>query len=82
MMWIDGFCLHLLIDLLRQQEELRRLEEMKTEKMRRRQEYDFRCVLDKCSFIKKFYVIYRILMENKLFFALSNIIKTKYLLTW
>lgn len=29
-------------DLLRQQEELRRLEEMKTEKMRRRQEYDFR----------------------------------------
>lgn len=82
MMWIDGFCLHLLIDLLRQQEELRRLEEMKTEKMRRRQEYDFRCVLDECSFIKKIYVIYRILMENKLFFALSNIIKTKYLLTW
>lgn len=81
MMWIDGFCL-LLIDLLRQQEELRRLEEMKTEKMRRRQEYDFRCVLDECSFINFFYVIYRILMENKLFFALSNIIKTKYLLTW
>lgn len=81
MMWIDGFCL-LLIDLLRQQEELRRLEEMKTEKMRRRQEYDFRFVLDECSFINFFYVIYRILMENKLFFALSNIIKTKYLLTW
>lgn len=71
----------MLIDLLRQQEELRRLEEMKTEKMRRRQEYDFRCVLDECSFINFFYVIYRILMENKLFFALSNIIKTKYLLT-
>lgn len=67
----------MLIDLLRQQEELRRLEEMKTEKMRRRQEYDFRCVLDECSFINFFYVIYRILMENKLFFALSNIIKTK-----
>lgn len=82
MMRIDGFCLHLLIDLLRQQEELRRLEEMKTEKMRRRQEYDFRCVLHECSFINFFYVIYRILMENKLFFALSNIIKTKYLLTW
>ncbi|XP_048765782.1 splicing factor, proline- and glutamine-rich-like isoform X2 [Ostrea edulis] len=29
-------------DLLRQQEELRRLEEMKSEKMRRRQEYDYR----------------------------------------
>ncbi|XP_062575248.1 non-POU domain-containing octamer-binding protein-like isoform X2 [Saccostrea cucullata] len=29
-------------DLLRQQEELRRLEEMKTEKMRRRQEFDYR----------------------------------------
>lgn len=72
----------MLIDLLRQQEELRRLEEMKTEKMRRRQEYDFRFVLDECSFINFFYVIYRILMENKLFFALSNIIKTKYLLTW
>ena len=33
------------IDLLRQQEELRRLEEMKTEKMRRRQEFDYRYVL-------------------------------------